>query len=237
MNAGHRDDDEIVELTRVPTRFEADAIATDLRTNGVTATVVPADGWLPHMTMWQGNRVLVFRSELDAAREILAGESIGVTSPLEVGLRALEPRDALGCDAVVATLPGFFGLETGIEACAQAVRSERGVVAVDGADDVLGFATWMNHRPHAAEITWAAVKAAERNRGIGRRIVREVESLAAATGTEWMTVLTLSPNDPEASTYAPTRHFWHTVGYTELCDLDIWDVNLAVILAKRLETG
>ena len=69
-----RDDDRIVELVRVPTRFEADAIANDLRANGVEATVAPADEWWPHMAVWQGNRVLVFESELDEARSILEGE-------------------------------------------------------------------------------------------------------------------------------------------------------------------
>ena len=46
-------------------------------------------------------------------------------------VRALERYDAPACDAIIAGLPDFFGLESGIEACAQAVRSEPGYVAVE----------------------------------------------------------------------------------------------------------
>jgi GNAT superfamily N-acetyltransferase len=151
-----------------------------------------------------------------------------------VTIRELSARDAAGCDAVLASLPDFFGLAVGIEACARAVRSERGVVAVGEDDDVLGFATWKQHRPHAAEITWAAVRRDARNRKIGRGIVRELEAQACHAGVIWLTVMTLSPNDPHAESYAPTRHFWHVMGFTELCDLDIWSENLAVLMAKHL---
>jgi GNAT superfamily N-acetyltransferase len=148
--------------------------------------------------------------------------------------RALAARDAPGCDAVIASLPDFFGLQEGIDACAKAVRTEHGVVAVDG-DDVVGFATWTKHRPHAAEITWAAVRRDHRGHGIGRRIVETVESAARDHGVTWMTVMTQSPNDAHAATYTPTRHFWSAVaGYTELCDLDVWSVDLAVLMVKRI---
>jgi GNAT superfamily N-acetyltransferase len=154
----------------------------------------------------------------------------------DVVIRELELRDAPGCDAVIASLPDFFGLASGIEACARAVRSERGIVAVDpsAADRVLGFATWKHHRPHSAEITWAGVDREHRNQRLGRTIVGEVERCARASGATWLTVMTLSPNDSEPESYAPTRHFWHTVGFTELCDLDVWDEDLAVLMAKVL---
>jgi hypothetical protein len=74
----HRDDDRIVELVRVPSRLEADAIANDLRANGIEATVPEPDQWLGNMSAWQGNRVLVFESDLDHARALLAGEPGGV---------------------------------------------------------------------------------------------------------------------------------------------------------------
>jgi GNAT superfamily N-acetyltransferase len=152
-----------------------------------------------------------------------------------IAIRELAARDAPGCDAVIATLPDFFGLEDGIQACARAVRTERGVVAVSPHDDVVGFTTWVKHRPHAGEITWAAVHRDHRNRGIGRRIVHDAEARAVADGVTWMTVMTLSPNDRHADSYNATRHFWHVVGYTELRDLDVWSENLAVLMVKSLQ--
>jgi ribosomal protein S18 acetylase RimI-like enzyme len=148
--------------------------------------------------------------------------------------RALAARDAPACDAVILSLPDFFGLQDGRDACAKAVRSEQGIVAVDD-DDVVGFATWTKHRPHAAEITWAAVHHDRRGDGIGRQIVDAVEAAAIADGVTWMKVMTQSSNDPHAATYTPTRHFWSAVaGYTELCDLDVWGADLAVLMVKRV---
>jgi GNAT superfamily N-acetyltransferase len=155
-------------------------------------------------------------------------------APPTLEYRASEPRDAPGCDAVIASLPDFFGLQEGVDACAHAVRTEPGIVAVDG-DDVVGFATWTKRRPHTGEITWAGVHRDHRNRRIGRRIVEAVEAAARDEGVTWMIVMTQSPNDAHAATYTPTRHFWSVAGYTELCDLDIWSVDLAVLMAKRLD--
>jgi GNAT superfamily N-acetyltransferase len=145
-------------------------------------------------------------------------------------------RDAAGCDAVIASLPDFFGVESGRADCARAVRSERGAVAIDDDDRVIGFATWTAHRDDAAEITWAAVHRDARNQRLGRRIIGAVEDQARAAGVAWMTVMTVSPNDARPETYTPTRHFWQrVVGYSELRDFDIWDSNLAVLMVKRLD--
>jgi Putative prokaryotic signal transducing protein len=73
----HRNDDPIVELVRLPTRFEAELVADDLRAHGIDAMVAggDADGWLPHLALYQGHRVMVFKSDLDRARERVDGGS------------------------------------------------------------------------------------------------------------------------------------------------------------------
>ena len=55
--------------------------------------------------------------------------------------RPLDPKnDSAACDAIVASLPNWFGLEEGIRECAEAVRTQPGLVAeVDG--EVSGFLT------------------------------------------------------------------------------------------------
>ncbi|HEX5614513.1 MAG TPA: DUF2007 domain-containing protein [Acidimicrobiia bacterium] len=70
----HRDDEHIVELTRVPTRFEAESVAAILNDEGIVATVAYGDagGWAPHFASWHGNRVMVFESDLERARALLA---------------------------------------------------------------------------------------------------------------------------------------------------------------------
>mgnify|MGYP000479268474 CR=1 FL=1 len=49
----------------------------------------------------------------------------------QVVIRSLEPDDAAGCDAVVASLPYHFGDPHGRAECAQAVRTEPGLTAAE----------------------------------------------------------------------------------------------------------
>ena len=44
-------------------------------------------------------------------------------------IRPLDPSDSTACDAIVASLPDWFGLEEGIRECAEAVRTQPGLVA------------------------------------------------------------------------------------------------------------
>ena len=87
-----------------------------------------------------------------------------------IAIRSLEPGDAPACDAIVASLPYHFGDEHGRDLCAAAVREQAGLVAVRG-DAPVGFVTWRPWYAAAIEITWMAVHARERRRGIGQMLV------------------------------------------------------------------
>ena len=86
-------------------------------------------------------------------------------------IRELAPvTDAVACDAIIASLPAWFGLEEGIVECAAAVRSQPGLVAeLDGS--VVGFLTLARPYPTTPEISWLAVHARDRRRGIGRALI------------------------------------------------------------------
>ena len=75
-----RPDGRIVELARYPTRFEADVVISLLESNGIPATADygDGDGWLPHLALYNGARVLVFDDDLERARAVLEA-----SSPLE----------------------------------------------------------------------------------------------------------------------------------------------------------
>ena len=70
-------DGRIVELTRFPSRFEADVTIAKLRAAGVRVVMGPDDagGWYPHLAVAQGHRVLVAEDDLHAANEVLAGSN------------------------------------------------------------------------------------------------------------------------------------------------------------------
>ena len=75
----HRDHEQIVELTRVPTRFEADVLVAALESRGIKASAIHSDGsgWSPHYAMVVGHRVMVFAGDLATARALLEQPGFG----------------------------------------------------------------------------------------------------------------------------------------------------------------
>ena len=87
-------------------------------------------------------------------------------------VRPLTPDDAQACDAIMRSLPDFFGYEPGLAACAEAVRTQDGWVADNG--QVAGFATWQPRTSDSAEITWMAVERDRRQAGVGTAIIERL---------------------------------------------------------------
>lgn len=158
-----------------------------------------------------------------------------MTAAMEV--RPLGPRDAAACDAIVASLPYHFGLETGRAACAAAVRSEDGLAAVAG-DEVVGFLTWRRWYAASREITWMAVHAERRGAGIGRALLEHLVAESAGHA-RYLVVTTLSEATPEpgvADGYAGTRRFYERNGFEPVWEPAGWwdDANQAVVMVRRL---
>jgi ribosomal protein S18 acetylase RimI-like enzyme len=115
-----------------------------------------------------------------------------MTGP-QVHIRPLHTEDAERCDQIVASLPYHFGQEDGRRECADAVRSQPGLVAMlDHA--VVGFLTVQRQFDQAAEITWMAVHA--RHQGVGRALIERLCQDLVAEGRRLLLVLTVSPSDP-----------------------------------------
>src|SRR5258706_15854457 len=156
-----------------------------------------------------------------------------------VEIRPLAPGDAPACDAVLASLPYFFGNPVGIEACAAAVRMQRGWVA-DEAGVVIGFVTIEASTSQAAEITWLAGHAEHRGGGIGRRLVECVVDVLTSEGVEMLCVMTLGPSVPEpgvADSYEGTRTFYRRVGFVAVKELALstWSDGFALLLTRSLQ--
>jgi ribosomal protein S18 acetylase RimI-like enzyme len=150
-------------------------------------------------------------------------------------IRRLAQADAEACDAVVLSLPYHFGHEGGRAECARAVRTQEGLVAVEEGE-VVGFLTLRRHDPRSAEITWMAVRADRRRRGIGRSLIERAVDDLSREGVELLSLLTVAESEPEerdSDNYADTRAFYRAVGFVPLRELALesWDER-AVILAR-----
>jgi GNAT superfamily N-acetyltransferase len=136
-------------------------------------------------------------------------------------IRPLEPEhDSAACDAIVASLPDWFGLDVGIRECASAVRTQPGLVAeVDGA--VAGFLTLARPYPRTPEISWLAVHARHRRRGIGRALIVALSDQLRTQGDRLVLVKTLSDRTDPGPEYAETRAFYLAMGFLPVAELDL----------------
>lgn len=146
-------------------------------------------------------------------------------------IRSLELRDGAACDAIIASLPDWFGLEEGIRECAEAVRTQPGLVAEVG-DEVTGFLTIARPYPGTPQISWLAVHARHRRRGIGRALIMALSDRLRTHGDRLVLVETLSDRRDPGPEYAETRAFYQAMGFipvTEVRDDPVNPIQLLVL--------
>jgi len=157
----------------------------------------------------------------------------------DVLIRVLGPEDAIACDRIVEGLPYHFGNEQGRRDCAIAVRRDPGLVA-DQDGEVVGFLTYVYRFDEAAEITWMAVRADRRRRGIGHALIDRLADQLRGEGRRVLLVLTVSPSDPGLEPddgYGSTRAFYLSTGFVLGRDLrGEWDADTAVLMVRSLAT-
>jgi GNAT superfamily N-acetyltransferase len=155
-----------------------------------------------------------------------------------IAIRPLTPSDGPACDAVISSLPYHFGDAGGRASCARAVRASPGYVA--GTDDgtAIGFLTWRTWYRTSIEVTWMAVHAEWRRRGVGRDLLAIlIENLPE--GIRHVVVTTLSqatPEDGGEDTYAGTRRFYEQNGFEPIWEPEGWwsAKNQAVVMVRDL---
>ena len=82
----------------------------------------------------------------------------------------------------------------------------------DERHEVLGFIGLGLHGEYAAEVHIMAVDPDARRRGLGRKLIGEVERWCRARGIEYLQVKTLDKSR-ESAAYAQTRRFYEAMGF------------------------
>jgi len=147
-------------------------------------------------------------------------------------IRPLDPVDAPTCDAIIASLPDWFGLQEGIDECAEAVRTQPGLVCErDGR--VVGFLTVVRPSEVTAEISWLAVHADDRASGAGTKLVEGLAADLGGTGVRLLLVKTLSDREDPGPEYAATRAFYLARGFQPAAELDLFGPENPIQLLSR----
>jgi GNAT superfamily N-acetyltransferase len=132
------------------------------------------------------------------------------------------------CEAILRTLPGWFGIEASLLEYARDADRLPTFIARE-AMSALGFITLQQHFERAWEVHCIAVAHSERRRGIGRSLHAHAEEWLRGKGATMLQVKTVAEGH-SSKEYAETRRFYERIGYTPLEVFnDLWHPNLPVL--------
>ena len=144
------------------------------------------------------------------------------------------------CEAVLRSLPMWFGIEPALQMYADdTLRLPTFAACDDNAggegQNIIGFITLMKHFEHAWEVHCIALHAGFRDQGHGRVLMAHAEAWLAAQGVSLLQVKTVAATSDSAA-YALTRGFYDKLGFQPLEVFPLlWSVrNPALQLVKFL---
>ncbi len=117
-------------------------------------------------------------------------------------------------EAILRTLPGWFGIEESLVAYARDTIVLPTFVA-ELEQRALGFITLREHFTGSWEVSCMAVAAHARGRGLGTALLEHAEAWAASRGGRYLQVKTLAATHPSPE-YAETRAFYERQGFAPL---------------------
>jgi len=127
-------------------------------------------------------------------------------SPDIIGRITVRAARAGDIESIVSLINGYAAKAIMLFRTPESVRSTLHdfVVAVDHTDTVVACGALKEYSPSLAEVASVAVAEDAHGRGLGTRIVEEVERLARKRGIDELFALTLSPKFFESAGYAVT---------------------------------
>jgi ribosomal protein S18 acetylase RimI-like enzyme len=156
------------------------------------------------------------------------------TGRIRFSIRPLRADEADSCEAIMRSLPEWFGIEEAIVSYRQDLEAMETLVA-DREAACIGFLTLHQHNEHSSEIQVMAVAREHHRQGVGRALVNHAERLLRSGPTEFLQVKTLGPSR-ENQAYAKTRLFYGSLGFRPLEENNLWgEASPCLIMVKHLE--
>ncbi len=139
------------------------------------------------------------------------------------------------CEFILRSLPGWFGIEKAIIDYGEGVKDKL-FLTVYVKSIPVGFIAMKEHNEHTSEIYVMGIVKELHGRGIGKRLLCNVERRMLEQGKKFMSVKTLSDSHPDGN-YDRTRKFYRSVGFYPLEELKgLWgEENPCLIMVKPLK--
>jgi GNAT superfamily N-acetyltransferase len=131
-----------------------------------------------------------------------------------VNLLGPELRRRAECEAVLRTLPRWFGIEESLRTYARDSETMP-TFALEDDGVVQAFLTLTRHFAESWEVHCIAVAAGARRRGLGRQLLVHAETWLRDQGVRFLQIKTIAASHPSPE-YAETRRFYEGVGYVPL---------------------
>jgi GNAT superfamily N-acetyltransferase len=152
---------------------------------------------------------------------------------VEIHVEPARAEDAAACEALLRSLPDWFGIEQAILDYRRDIETLETLIVREGTT-LLGFLTLKHPFPESAEIQVMAVRTQAHGRGVGRALVHKAEGLLRDRGARFLQVKTLGEGRPDEH-YARTRGFYRAMGFVPLEEHDLWgDTNPCLVFIKSL---
>ena len=126
------------------------------------------------------------------------------------------------CEAILRTLPMWFGIEHALQMYVQDT-CKYPTFAFEEAETLIGFLTLREHFPESWDIHCMALRADVRNRGLGSKLLAHSEDWLVHQGVRFLQVKTVAATS-DSEEYAETRKFYFARGFTPLEVFpELWD--------------
>ena len=139
------------------------------------------------------------------------------------------------CDAVLHSLPDWFGIENAIRDYILGVKDMKFWAAYESGRAV-GFCALGIHYESSAEVHVMGILEEHHRNGIGRQFMHECENYCKECGCEFLSVKTVDELSPDVY-YARTREFYLAMGFKKLeLFKTLWDEhNPCLMLIKHIK--